>query len=111
MKVGQICKKIAGREKGRYCVVFKVDGKFAWITGIRKYKMCRRRRCNIKHLKPTRFKIEVESEKQEDIEKKLTSTGIITRLGLLKDKNLKKLKKKSKEEKKQKEKLKKSKEK
>ena len=93
MEVGQICKKIAGSEKGRYCVVVKIDGKFAEITGIKKFKMCRRRRCNIKHLQPTRFKIEIDSEKQEDIEKKLMSSGIITRLGLLKDKNLKSKKK------------------
>jgi len=96
MEVGQICKKIAGRENGRYCVIVKIDGKFAEITGIKKYKMCRRRRCNINHLKPTRFKIEITSDKQEDIEKKLMSSGIIAKLGLLKDKNLKKLKKKSK---------------
>jgi len=92
MEPGQICKKIAGKEKGRYCVIFKVEGKLAWITGIKKYKMCRRRKCNLKHLKPTKFKINIDSEKQEDIEKKLYESGIITKLGLIKDRSLKKRK-------------------
>lgn len=90
MEVGQICKKVAGRESGRYCIIYKLEGNFAEITGISKYKMCRRRRCNIKHLKPTRFKIKLNSEKQEEIEKKLLSSGLISKLGLLKDRDFEK---------------------
>ena len=85
VEVGQICKKIAGREKGRYCVVVKIDGKFAEISGIKKYGMCKRRRCNIKHLNPTKFKIQLKGEKQEEVERSLSESGIIKKLSLIKE--------------------------
>ncbi len=90
MEVGQICKKVIGSESGRYCVIYKLEGNFAEITGIGKYKMCKRRRCNLKHLFPTKYKIKVESEKQDDIEKKFSSSGLITKLGLLKERDQRK---------------------
>ncbi len=90
VEVGQICKKIAGREKGRYCVVVKIDGKFAEISGIKKYGMCKRRRCNLKHLNPTKFKIQLKGEKQEEVERSLSESGIIKRLNLIKEKRRKK---------------------
>jgi len=90
MEVGQICKKVAGSESGRYCVIYHIEGNFAEITGIGKYKMCKRRRCNLKHLKPTKYKIKIESDKQEDIEKKLLGSGLIAKLGLLKEKDQRK---------------------
>jgi large subunit ribosomal protein L14e len=92
MEVGQICKKTSGREKGRYCIVVKIEGNFAEITGIKKYKMCRRRKCNVKHLKPIKFRIKIDSDKQVDIEKKLSESGFISKFGLIKDRNLKKKK-------------------
>jgi large subunit ribosomal protein L14e len=84
--VGSICKKMAGREAGRYCVVLSIEGKFAQISGVRKYGMCRPKRCNLKHLKPTSFKIEIISEKQEDVRKAIYNSGILTKMGLKKDK-------------------------
>lgn len=89
MEVGQICKKIAGREKGRYCVVIKVEGKFAEISGVKKYGMCRRKRCNLKHLIPTKFKIQLKGEKQEDIERSILESGVIKKLNLIKDRKIK----------------------
>ena len=89
VEVGQICKKIAGREKGRYCVVVKIDGKFAEISGIKKYGMCKRRRCNIKHLNPTKFKIQLKGEKQEEVERSLSESGIIKKLSLIKERKRK----------------------
>ena len=89
VEVGQICKKIAGREKGRYCVVVKIDGKFAEISGIKKYGMCKRRRCNLKHLNPTKFKIQLKGEKQEEVERSLSESGIIKKLSLIKERKRK----------------------
>ncbi len=82
VEVGQVCKKIAGRETGRYCIVIKDEGKFVQISGISKYLMCKNKRCNKKHLIPTKIKIELKGEKQEDIERSLMNSGVIKRLGL-----------------------------
>lgn len=89
IEVGRICKKIAGREKGRYCLVIKLEGKFAEISGAKKYGMCKRKRCNLKHLVPTKFKIHLKGEKQEDLEKSISESGIIKKLSLIKDKKIK----------------------
>jgi large subunit ribosomal protein L14e len=94
IEVGTICKKLSGREGGRYCVVVSLDekGKFAQISGIAKYGMCRAKRCNIKHLKATQFKIPLKSAKQEDIERSISESGVITKMNLKKDKRLKYIK-------------------
>ncbi|MCK4730552.1 MAG: hypothetical protein KAT28_04485 [Candidatus Aenigmarchaeota archaeon] len=87
VEAGQICRKIAGREKGRYCIIVKpLDGSFAEISGAIKYGMCSRKRCNVKHLIITKYKIPLKGEKQEDIEKSISESGILKRLGFLKDK-------------------------
>ncbi len=87
VEAGQICKKIAGRERGRYCIIVKpLEGSFAEISGAIKYGMCSRRRCNVKHLIITKYKIPLKGEKQEDVEKSISESGIIKRLGFLKDK-------------------------
>ncbi|MGC9310456.1 MAG: hypothetical protein ACP5E4_01895 [Candidatus Aenigmatarchaeota archaeon] len=85
VEAGRICKKTAGREAGRYCVVLSIEGKFAKISGIRKYGMCSPRRCNLKHLVPTKFKVEVTSDRQEDVRKAVYASGIIPLMGLKKD--------------------------
>ncbi len=90
IEVGQICKKIAGRETGRYCIIVKVEGKFAEISGAKKYGMCKRKRCNLKHLTPTKFKIQLKGEKQEDIERGISESGVIKKLSLIKDRKIKK---------------------
>ncbi len=68
MEPGRLCVKIAGRESGRICVVVKrIDENFVLIDGFVK-----RRRCNIKHLEPLPYKIEVkEDEDSESIRKKI----------------------------------------
>ena len=92
IEVGQICKKITGRETGRYCVVIKIEGKFAEISGAKKYGMCKRKRCNLKHLISTKFKIQLKGEKQEDIERSISESGIIKKLSLIKDRKVKRRK-------------------
>ena len=87
VEAGQICKKIAGRERGRYCIIVKpLEGSFAEISGAIKYGMCSRRRCNVKHLIITKYKIPLKGEKQEDVERSISESGILKRLGFLKDK-------------------------
>ncbi len=68
MEPGRLCVKVAGRESGRICVVIKrIDDNFVLIDGFVK-----RRRCNIKHLEPLPYKIEVsESDTKEVIQKKI----------------------------------------
>ncbi|OYT42696.1 MAG: hypothetical protein B6U88_02895 [Candidatus Aenigmarchaeota archaeon ex4484_56] len=94
MEVGRICKKIAGKESGRYCVVTKEESKFVQIYGIEKYKMCKPRRCNKKHLIATKIKIDLNGNSPTEIEKSIKESGILTKLGLKKIKLNKKSRKK-----------------
>ena len=84
--LGRICIKTAGREKGKLCVIISnPQGNKVLISGARKYYMCKRRLCNIKHLMPTRYKIDIsENASDEEIEKKLREQGIIEKFGLRK---------------------------
>lgn len=68
MEVGRVCVKIAGKESGRVCVVVeKIDENFVIVDGFVK-----RRRCNIKHLEPLPYKIEVsKDDKKEEIQRKI----------------------------------------
>ncbi len=61
MEVGRICVKTAGREANRACVVVDIiDENFVLVTGPREVTGVKRRRCNIKHLEPTKYKIDIE---------------------------------------------------
>ncbi|MEM2904406.1 MAG: 50S ribosomal protein L14e [Candidatus Bathyarchaeia archaeon] len=60
IEVGRVCVKTAGRERGSRCVVVDVlDGGFVLVTGPKALTGVRRRRVNIKHLKPTEMKLEI----------------------------------------------------
>ncbi|MBN2094418.1 MAG: hypothetical protein JW727_00065 [Candidatus Aenigmarchaeota archaeon] len=89
IEAGTVCKKIYGREAGRYCIVLSVEGHFANIAGVRKYGMCKAKRCNLKHLVPTKLKIALKSDKVADAEKAIYESGIISRMSLKKDKRKK----------------------
>lgn len=91
IEAGTICRKISGREAGRYCIVVSIDekGGFAQVSGVAKFGMCKPRRCNVKHLVATQFRIPLKSTKQEDIERSISESGVITKMGLKKDKRLK----------------------
>ncbi len=68
IEVGRICIKTAGREAGKECVIVDViDKNFVEVVGLD----VKNRRCNIKHLEPTGKKIEIESDKIEEIKKQL----------------------------------------
>ena len=53
IEIGQICVKTAGRDAGSKCVVMSVKGQWAEVLGFRK-----RRRVNVKHLIPTKEKLD-----------------------------------------------------
>ncbi|TFG20094.1 MAG: 50S ribosomal protein L14e [Promethearchaeota archaeon] len=53
--VGQCAIKLLGREAGYLCVIVEViDKNFALVEGIK----VKRRRCNFKHLSPTKYMLE-----------------------------------------------------
>lgn len=55
MEVGRLCVKIAGRDAGKKCVIVEViDDKFVMIDG-----ETRRRKCNTKHLEPSKEMIKL----------------------------------------------------
>lgn len=58
-EIGRVCKKTAGSEKGKICVVVSKtkDDNFVIIDG-----NVRRRRCNITHLKPLQTVLEIKED-------------------------------------------------
>ncbi len=60
MNVGRICIKISGREAGKTCVIIeKNDDNFVTIIG-----EVKKRKCNIKHLDPTKTVLDGDLEKE-----------------------------------------------
>ncbi len=54
---GTVCLKLLGREAGYLCVVVEIiDQSFALVDGLN----VRRRRCNFKHLIPTKDKLDIK---------------------------------------------------
>ncbi len=62
MDIGRICVKTYGREAGRKCIIVERDDddNYVIITGPKSLTGVRRRRCNIRHLEPTRKVIEID---------------------------------------------------
>ena len=68
LEVGRVCMKVAGREAGRYCVVVKkIDDAFVIVSGPKILTGVKRRRCNIEHLEPTPYSLEIK-EDANDVE-------------------------------------------
>ncbi|MBN2517990.1 MAG: 50S ribosomal protein L14e [Candidatus Altiarchaeota archaeon] len=69
--IGRVCKKLTGREAGRYCVVIDlIDDSYISITGPKKLTGVKRRQCNILHLEPTDHKLEIKKEaSDQEVEK------------------------------------------
>jgi large subunit ribosomal protein L14e len=80
MEIGRICIKTAGREKGKKCVIVDViDKNFVLITGPKSLTGVKRRRVNIKHLKPTEEKIKIKKgASDEAVLKALQSNKEVT---------------------------------
>lgn len=114
LEVGRVCLKIAGREAGKYCVVVKkIDDNFVLISGPKSLTGVRRRKCNVQHLEPLPFLIEIKEEaSDEEIIAGYEKANLIKKLNLKKPSaaELKAEKEKIKEEKVKEEKVEKEKE-
>ena len=70
--IGRVCRKVAGREAGRLCVILsKPQGPFLLIDGDVK-----RRNCNRNHLEPLSAKVEIkENASTKDVISALQNAG------------------------------------
>lgn len=95
LEVGRVCLKIAGREGGKYAVVVKPAGtgkgkgkddkSFVFVTGPKLLTGVKRRKCNIYHLQPTQYKLEIaEDATDEQVITAYEKAGLVIKLGLKK---------------------------
>ncbi len=82
IEIGRVCKKLQGREAGRYCVVIDlIDESYVSITGPRPVTDVRRRQCNILHLEPTDDKLDIKKgASDEEVGKALEAAGLIEKV-------------------------------
>ncbi len=92
IEVGRVCRKIAGREAGRVCVVVKIiDDNFVEVTGPKELTGVRRRRVNVKHLVPLPIKLDIsEGASDEEVLEALKETDLYPKLLEEKEKREKK---------------------
>lgn len=77
VEVGRICVKVTGRESGSECVIVDlIDKKFVLITGLNQTSKVRRRRVNIKHIKPTDQRIEIQRGSSDEEIAKLIDVAV-----------------------------------
>ena len=95
LEVGRVCLKIAGREGGKYAVVVKPAGtekgkgkddkSFVFVTGPKLLTGVKRRKCNIDHLQPTQYKLDIsEDATDEQVITAYEKAGLVIKLGLKK---------------------------
>ena len=73
LDVGRVCRKIAGREAGKICVIVKKipkdkgkSGSFVLVTGPKQLTGVRRKRCNIAHLEPLEFVLDIKEDASDE---------------------------------------------
>jgi len=73
LSIGRVCKKIKGKDAGKYCAVVNKIGKMVVIDG----KGMKRSKSDIFHLEPMPVTIDItKNDNTEAIVKKLTEAGI-----------------------------------
>ncbi|MEM5834407.1 MAG: 50S ribosomal protein L14e [Candidatus Aenigmatarchaeota archaeon] len=84
LEVGRVCMKISGREAGKYCVVLKkIDKSFVLVTGPKLLTGIKRRKCNVAHLEPLPYKLEIkEDASDEEVIQAFKNSEIANKLGL-----------------------------
>jgi large subunit ribosomal protein L14e len=89
LEIGRVCLKLVGREAGHYCVVLKklVEGKskdsFVLITGPKLLTGVKRRKCNIEHLEPTQYTLEIKEDAgDEEVIAAYEKAGLTKKLDL-----------------------------
>lgn len=78
IEIGRLCKKLTGREAGRYCVVIDdKDENNVVITGPKQLTGVKRRPCNILHLEPLEQKLDIKkNSSDEEVQKALESAKL-----------------------------------
>ncbi len=78
IEIGRVCKKLSGREAGRFCVVVDlIDEGYCSVTGPKTLTGVKRRQCNILHLEPTETVIEIKKgASDEEVVKAYEKAGI-----------------------------------
>jgi large subunit ribosomal protein L14e len=86
LEVGRVCMKVVGREAGKYCTVLKkINDAFVMVTGPKLLTGIKRRRCNIQHLEPLPYVLEIkEDATDEEVIAAYEKAGLITKLNLKK---------------------------
>lgn len=86
LEVGRVCMKVAGREGGKYCAVLKKESEaFVLVTGPKLLTGIKRRRCNVEHLEPLPYILEIkENALDEEVIAAFEKAGLITKLNLKK---------------------------
>ncbi|MEM5793851.1 MAG: 50S ribosomal protein L14e [Candidatus Aenigmatarchaeota archaeon] len=84
LDIGRVCLKISGREAGKYCVVVKkIDKSFVLVTGPKILTGVKRRKCNITHLEPLPYKLEIkEDASDEEVIQAFKNSEIASKLEL-----------------------------
>lgn len=84
VEVGTVCVKIAGREASRYCVVVKkIDNNFVLVTGPKLLTGVKRRKCNVMHLKPLPFRLEIKEDASDrEVLEAWKKSGLYKKLNL-----------------------------
>lgn len=88
LEVGRVCLKIVGREAGKVCTVVKklVEGKsnaFVLVTGPKLLTGVKRRRCNVEHLEPTQYTLEIKDDaSDEEVMEAYKKAGVISKFSL-----------------------------
>ena len=79
IEVGRVCVKLAGREAGRKCVIVDIiDENFVLVTGPKNISGVRRRKCNIKHVEPTEYKVDISrGASDEEVIGALEESGLL----------------------------------
>ena len=82
IQIGRVCVKTQGREKGRKCIIADIiDKNFLLVTGPPKISGVKRRRVNVKHIKPLEYVIDINREmSDEEIEDVLTQNDLMAKL-------------------------------
>lgn len=84
LEIGRVCMKVTGREGGKYCTVVKKENKaFVLVTGPKLLTGIKRRRCNVEHLEPLDYILEIkEDAPDEEVIAAYEKAGLITKLNL-----------------------------
>jgi large subunit ribosomal protein L14e len=84
LETGRVVMKICGKEAGKYAVVLKkLDDAFVMITGPKLLTGVKRRKCNVEHLEPLQYTLEIkEDAPDEEVIAAFEKAGLVTKFGL-----------------------------